>query len=178
MTNYRRFYSKGGTYFFTVVTQERRPIFSTEENIQKLRDAFKAVMKKRPFRIEAIVILPDHIHCIWALPRDDSDFSNRWKEIKYCFSMSYISSFLNAYSKRKKNEKGLWQRRFWEHLIRDQEDYNRHFDYIHYNPVKHKLTERAVDWPYSTFRRFVDKGIYEEDWGSTTPASIKAMELE
>lgn len=178
MANYRRVYDKGGTYFFTVVTQKRRPIFSNEENIQKLRDVFKRVMKKRPFTIEAIVILPDHIHCIWKLPQSDSDFSNRWKEIKYRFSIEYNGTFPKSDSLTKKKEKGLWQRRFWEHLIRDQEDFNRHFDYIHYNPVKHKLTERVIDWPYSSFKRFVDKGIYEENWGTILPENIEDMELE
>ena len=178
MANYRRLYRKGGTYFFTVVTQERRPVFSNAKNVQKLRDSFRTVMKKSPFTIEAIVILPDHIHCIWTLPNDDKDFSNRWKEIKYRFSMDYNRFFAKSGSKVKKKEKGLWQRRFWEHLIRDQQDYNRHFDYIHYNPVKHKFTERAIDWPYSSFKRFVDKGVYEENWGSIPPKGIMDMELE
>lgn len=178
MTNYRRLYEKGGTYFFTVVTQKRRPIFAKKENVQNLRDVFKKVMKNRPFKIEAIVILPDHIHCIWTLPKHDSDFSSRWKEIKYRFSMNYSGSFPASDSMKKKKEKGLWQRRFWEHFIRDQEDFNHHVDYIHYNPVKHKLTMKAIDWPHSSFKRFMNKGIYQEDWGSIPPVSIKDMELE
>ena len=178
MANYQRLYDKSGTYFFTVVTQERRPIFFNEENIQKLRNVFKEVMEKRPFNIEAIVILPDHIHCIWKLPHNDCDFSNRWKEIKYRFSIDYNGPFPKSDSMNKKKEKGLWQRRFWEHLIRDQEDFNRHFDYIHYNPVKHKLTERVIDWPYSSFKRFVDKGIYKQNWGAILPENIEDMELE
>ena len=178
MANYRRLYLKGGTYFFTVVTQERRPVFAGDENISNLRDVFKTVMQKWPFGIEAVVILPDHMHCIWTLPKDDSDFSSRWREIKYRFSMNYSGSFPISDSMRKKKEKGIWQRRFWEHLIRDQEDLNCHLDYIHYNPVKHGLTARAIDWPHSSFKRFVDKGIYPEDWGSIAPTSIKDMELE
>lgn len=177
MANYRRLYVKGGTYFFTVVTQERRPIFGKIETIDLLKDVFGTVMKKSPFRIEAIVVLPDHIHCLWALPIGDNDFSSRWKAIKYRFSLKYRGSLPKSDSMRKKKEKGLWQRRFWEHLIRDQRDFNCHCDYIHYNPVKHKLAMRPIDWPHSSFRRFVDSGIYREDWGSNLPENINGMEL-
>ena len=177
MANYRRLYVKGGTYFFTVVTQDRRHIFTEEKSTQMLRSAFKVVMDKNPFQVESIVVLPDHIHCIWTLPRDDHDFSKRWKGIKYRFSSNYKSSFATSDSMKKKKEKGLWQRRFWEHLIRDQDDFNRHIDYIHYNPVKHKLARSAVDWPYSSFKQFMMQGIYEKNWGSTLPSNIKGMEL-
>lgn len=127
--------------------------------------------------MEALVILPDHLHCIWTLPKGDDDFSDKWKEIKYRFSLSFSGSFRKSESMKKK-EKGLWQRRFWEHLIRDQEDYNRHVDYIHYNAVKHGLTMRAIDWPYSSLNGFTEKGIYEADWGIIPPVSVKDMELE
>ena len=177
MANYRRLYVKGGTYFFTVVTQKRRPIFAEEKSTQMLRSAFKVVMDKNPFQVESIVVLPDHIHCIWTLPKDDHDFSERWKGIKYRFSLNYKSSFAPSDSMKKKKEKGLWQRRFWEHLIRDQDDFNRHIDYIHYNPVKHKLARKALDWPHSSFKRFMMKGIYEKNWGSAIPSNIEGMEL-
>ena len=177
MTNYRRIYVKGGTYFFTVVTQERRPIFADDKSIEILRDVFKVVMKSSPFHIEGMVVLPDHIHCLWTLPKGDYDFSKRWKGIKYRFSLSYKGSFVKSDSMNKKKEKGLWQRRFWEHLIRDQEDFNRHIDYIHYNPVKHKLARRAFEWPHSSFKQFMMQGIYEKNWGSTIPSSITGMEL-
>jgi len=146
MTDYRRFYVKGGTYFFTVVTQERRPIFSEEENVRVLYKAFEKVKRNRPLFMEAFTVMPDHVHCLWTLPDGDSDFSTRWKEIKYRFSISYRGSFRISESMKKKKEKGLWQRRFWEHWIRDQDDLNRHVDYIHYNPVKHGLAKRAIDW--------------------------------
>ena len=178
MTDYRRLYVKGGTYFFTVVTQERRPIFSKEEIVHLLRKAFEKVMTDRPFVMEAITVLPDHVHCLWTLPDGDSDFSTRWKEIKYRFSISYGGPLTVSESMKKKKEKGLWQRRFWEHSIRDQEDLNRHLDYIHYNPVKHGLAKRAIEWPHSSFKEFVEKGIYEEDWGSMPPVSIKDMDFE
>ena len=178
MTDYRRLYIEGGTYFFTVITNERRPIFRKEENIDNLRAIFRTVMKKRPFKIEAIVILPDHIHCIWTLPKGDNDYSVRWKEIKYRFSLNYKGSFPTSESMKKKREKGLWQRRFWEHLIRNQEDLNRHIDYIHYNPVKHELTQKVIEWPYSSFRQYLEEGIYDRDWGEIPPSSIKTMELE
>ena len=178
MAHYRRLYVKGGTYFFTVVTQERRPIFSKEESVKKLRESFETIMEKRPFRVDAIVVLPDHIHCIWSLPKNESDFSTRWKEIKYRFSIHFRESFRPTNSMQKKKEKGLWQRRFWEHLIRDQDDFNRHVDYIHYNPVKHGLVKKPRDWPHSSFLRFVEKGVYEEHWGSILPKHIKNMDLD
>ena len=178
MTNYRRLYVRGGTYFFTVATHERRPIFAEEKNVRVLYESFEKVKKNRPFVMEAVAVLPDHVHCLWTLPDGDSDFSIRWKGIKYGFSMSYRGSFKVSESMKKKKEKGLWQRRFWEHLIQDQEDLNRHVDYIHYNPVKHGLAERAMDWPYSSFRGFVEKGIYEEDWGNMVPVSIEDMDFE
>ena len=177
MADYRRLYVKGGTYFFTVVTQERRPIFKEEKSIEILRDVFKVVMEASPFHVEGIVVLPDHIHCIWTLPKGDHDFSKRWKGIKYRFSLRYKGSFVKSDSMKKKKEKGLWQRRFWEHLIRDQEDFNRHIDYIHYNPVKHNLARRALEWPHSSFKRFMMHGIYEKNWGSTIPSRITGMEL-
>jgi len=178
MANYRRLYAKGGTYFFTVVTQERRPIFSKEDSVKNLRESFETVMEKRPFTVDAVVVLPDHIHCIWSLPNNESDFSTRWKEIKYRFSINSRESFPPTDSMRKKKEKGLWQRRFWEHLIRDQDDFNRHVDYIHYNPVKHGLVKRPMDWPHGSFHRFVERGVYEEDWGSIPPEHIKNMDLD
>jgi putative transposase len=178
MTNYRRLYVKGGTYFFTVVTQKRRPIFSEGKNIQILGDVLRSVKEIRPFQVVSIVILPDHIHCIWTLPRDDHDYSERWKGIKYRFSLSFKKSFPTTESMNKKKEKGLWQRRFWEHHIRDQDDFNRHVDYIHYNPVKHNLARRALDWPHSSFKRFVMNGRYEKNWGNALPSNIKGMELD
>jgi len=178
MANYRRLYIEGGTYFFTVVMQGRRPVFSDPQAVERLDQVMRTVMAKQSFTIEAMTILPDHLHCMWSLPEGDSDFSGRWKQIKYRFSLDFEKNPERSGSMLKKKEKGLWQRRFWEHLIRDQEDFNRHVDYIHYNPVKHGLVERPVDWEHSSFRSFVEKGTYPEDWGASFPNSIRDLELE
>ena len=178
MADYRRLYIKGGTYFFTVVTQGRRPLFSDPQRVRRLGEIMKAVMDKQPFTTEAFVVLPDHLHCIWSLPEGDSDFSSRWKQIKYRFSIHYEGEFKKSQSMSRKKEKGLWQRRFWEHWIRDQEDFNRHVDYIHYNPVKHGLVRRPADWVHGSFGGFLEKGIYPEDWGASFPTSIKGLDLE
>ena len=137
---YRRWHVNGGIYFFTVVTENRRPILI--ENINILRESFKQVKSKSPFSIEAIVILPDHLHTIWKLPENDMDYSKRWMLIKKGFS-SQMPGFSVGSSKAKKREKGIWQRRYWEHVIRDEKDLKNHFDYIHYNPVKHGLVNKC-----------------------------------
>jgi putative transposase len=124
-----------------------------------------------PFTIEAYCILPDHIHFIWRLPEDDSDYGMRIGLIKNRFSKVYFfdesRKFQRDSSRQKRRETTVWQRRFWEHLIRDEDDLNRHIEYIHYNPVKHGLVERVCDWPDSSFIDFVKKGILEEDWGGS-----------
>jgi len=131
-------------------------------------------MRKRPFKIDAIAVLPDHLHCIWTLPSDDEDYSIRWKEVKsgftkQCIHSSKINTLTPTASMVKKGEKGIWQRRFWEHTIRDERDYSMHCDYLHYNPVKHGLAAKPYEWPYSSFQRFVDKGIYQRNWGEVEP---------
>ena len=161
MSNYRRVRLKRGCYFFTVVTAARRPILT--DNISILRNAFAHVRSRHKFTIDAVVVLPDHIHCIWTLPDGDDDFSTRWRLIKSTFSR-YMTVIPDEGKRR--GERDIWQRRFWEHLIRDDEDFQRHVDYIHYNPVKHGYVECVADWPYSSFRRFVRQGVYGEDWGS------------
>jgi putative transposase len=175
---YRRANVKGGTYFFTVVTFNRIKIFSSADNVALLRATIKQVMQKHPFQIDAFVLLPDHLHCIWTLPRQDADFSMRWRLIKSYFSRNFGQKVVGwveernptkrAYiaSRQKKNEKQIWQRRFWEHLIRNQKDFNQHIEYIHYNPVKHGLVNAPVDWAYSSFHRYVAKGVYDRKWGS------------
>ena len=175
---YRRANVKGGTYFFTVVTFKRVKIFTEPENVALLRSSIKEVMQKHPFKIDAFVLLPDHLHCIWSLPQQDSDFSTRWRLIKSYFSRNFDQSNVgwvevrnptndaHAASRQKKKEKPVWQRRFWEHLIRDEKDLNQHVEYIHYNPVKHGLTKAPVDWEYTSFHRYVDQGIYDIKWGA------------
>ncbi|MGO8754265.1 MAG: REP-associated tyrosine transposase [Gallionellaceae bacterium] len=172
MSEYRRAFLAGGCYFFTVVTHERRPWLTGESAIERLRQAFRRVMEDRPFAIEAIVILPDHLHCIWQLPKGDNDFPERWRQIKRFVSVG-MKSPLNA-----RREKTLWQRRYWEHLLRNEEDWRHHMDYIHYNPVKHGYSKRPVDWPYSSFRQAVARGWYEASWGEQEPAAIAGMGFE
>ena len=168
MIQYRRAQIPGGTFFFTVVTYNRERFLCLPENIDLLRQAFRYVLTNHPFKIDAMVILPDHMHCIWTLPDDEADFSNRWRLIKSYFShhcMMPNQENVSA-SRKQKQEKAVWQRRYWEHLIRDELDYQRHVEYIHYNPVKHGLVERPMDWEYSSFRQYVKAGMYSPDWGS------------
>ena len=167
MPNYRRSHAKGGTYFFTVVTYHRSPVFNRPEYINYLRGSIIEVRRKLPFNIDAWVLLPDHMHCIWTLPDQDRDYSRRWGLLKSGFSKrvkDLVSLEKISASRIKHHEASVWQRRFWEHQIRNEEDFNNHIDYIHYNPVKHGLVKRVQDWPYSTFHRYVKAGIYPADW--------------
>ncbi|OQK17959.1 transposase [Methyloprofundus sedimenti] len=157
---YRRFYQSGARYFFTVVTAKREPLLI--ENIDRLRSAFRLCLLRYPFEIEAIVVLPDHLHTIWRLPEGDADFSKRWMVIKRKFSSGLPSTAVSQ-SKVKKREKGIWQRRFWEHCIRNEDDWRRHVDYIHFNPVKHGYVDKPGDWLYSSFQKAVDQGWYDPD---------------
>ena len=172
MSNYHRAYLPGGAYFFTVVTLNRAQIFTNEERVEVLRQAICKVMAARPFEIDAMVILPEHLHCIWRMPEGDADYSSRWREIKKAASRQ-ISTATNA-----RNERNVWQRRFWEHTIRDEEDWRNHMDYIHYNPVKHGLVSSPGDWPWSSFSRAVAKGWYEPSWGASEPKNLSGMDCE
>ena len=169
MSNYRRANFKGGTYFFTVVTY-RRQNFLCNENVRKaLRDGIRNVQTTHPFIIDAWVLLHDHLHCNWTLPPNDANFGIRWAMIKrfvtkQCGPLLYRDEWMTE-SKWRRKESTIWQRRFWEHQIRDNRDYEIHMDYIHYNPVKHNLAARVTDWPYSTFHRYVRKGVYSGNWG-------------
>jgi putative transposase len=157
--NYRRSRLAGGTYFFTVVTANRSPIFNNPAAVQCLRTTFRQVMHRHPFTIDALVVMPDHIHCIWTLPDGDANYPTRWRLIKTGLTKNFSSAQTGQ------NPKSLWQKRYWEHTVRDQKDFNRHVDYIHFNPVKHGYVARAADWPYSSFHRFVRNGILPVDWG-------------
>jgi putative transposase len=172
MSNYRRVKIPGGTYFFTVVTRERRPVFTSDRHIEALRRAFRTARERWPFTVEAVVVLPDHLHCIWRLPENDADYSGRWREIKK------LTSRAIAPHSDERRERGLWQRRFWEHAIRDDRDWRAHMDYVHYNPVKHGLVARPRDWPWSSFARWVERGWYEPDWGESEPRNIVGVEWE
>jgi len=165
---YRRAKTKGGTFFFTVVTYEREVLFEDVKNLDLLKEAIKHVKLKHPFRMDAFVFLPDHLHCIWTLPENDNDFSTRWMLIKSYFSrnIELSSHCCISLSRFKKRERCLWQRRFWEHEIKDEGDLTSHIEYIHYNPVKHGHVFNPVDWVNSSFHHYVKKGIYESNWGS------------
>lgn len=175
MSNYRRANTKGGTYFFTVITYRRQKILCNEEMRIALREGIRQVQEAHPFVIDAWVLLPDHLHCIWTLPEGDADFGIRWAMIKRFVTkqcrLLHRDDWMTA-SKRKRKESTLWQRRFWEHQIRDEQDYERHLDYIHFNPVNHGLVESVVDWPYSTFHRFVTNEVYQENWAGDSIVTI------
>jgi putative transposase len=162
MVHYRRYQIPGGTYFFTVVLQNRQSDWLIKY-IAQLKAAFRHVNNLHPFKTQAIVVLPDHLHAIWELPENDSNYSLRWRCIKIAFAKNLKQSGIDI-SKNKFGENVLWQRRFWEHTIRNEKDYERHVDYIHYNPVKHGLVENVNDWPYSTFHRYVREGLLPKNW--------------
>jgi|SRR5690242_10698928 putative transposase len=162
MVHYRRNFLPGGTFFFTVTLSDRHSSVLVN-HVAELRSAFRTVRRERPFTIEAIVILPDHLHAILSLPSGDADFSGRWRRIKGHFS----SALIEAGAKLARAPNGdlmLWQRRFWEHTIRNEHDLERHVDYIHYNPIKHGHVQRVRDWPHSSFHRYVHQGFLAEDW--------------
>jgi putative transposase len=154
MTDYRRDRTPGGTWFFTVNLANRQTDLLVR-HVNLLRASFRRVRVRHPFRIDAIVILPDHLHCIWTLPENDHDFSTRWQLIKSGFSreIPWLDGEAFSRSRARKGERGIWQRRYWEHRIRDEEDLRNHIDYIHRNPVKHGWVAEMADWPYSSFRR-------------------------
>ena len=170
---YRRTWLPGGTYFFTVVAHERRPILTDPAVLDALRTAFRRELMAGSFRLDAIVVLPDHLHCLWTQPQDDPDFAKPWQRIKAAVSRSVADSLegsRNA-SRRSKGERGVWQRRYWEHAIRDEDDLRRHADYIHFNPVRHGMVKSPGAWPHSTFRRFVAHDHYPADW-ATDPGDL------
>lgn len=169
MPEYRRARIRGGTVFFTVVTYHRIPFLTDDKARPILKDAWMDVKNRFPFTQDAVCLLPDHIHCVWTLPEGDSDYSIRWREIKRHFTRVYQRIYggfnIPNGSRMRRKEGTVWQRRFWEHTIRDQEDLNRHLDYIHFNPVKHGLVRRVSEWPWSSFHRYVKDGYYHESWG-------------
>ncbi|WP_265089765.1 REP-associated tyrosine transposase [Psychrobacter sp. H7-1] len=161
---YRRYYKEGASYFFTINLADRSSDLLIKE-VAILREAFRTVKKKHPFHIDAIVILPDHLHLLCTLPNNDSDFSKRIRLIKYYFSYHIAKTEPISISRQRKSERGIWQRRFWEHCIRDEADYIAHINYIHMNPVKHGHVEHVKDWKYSSFHKFVAQNLLPIDWG-------------
>ena len=168
MVMYRRNRVAGGTYFFTVALADRRSDLLTA-HVDLLRQAFREARRRRPFTVEAIVVLPEHLHTIWTLPAGDGDFAVRWSHLKSHFSRAVAKRVELEPSVR--GEFSAWQRRYWEHTIRNEEDFASHCDYIHYNPVKHGYVASPGDWTWSSFGRFVERGAYGIDWGTSEPGT-------
>ena len=177
MSDYRRWFVAGGTYFFTLVTQDRRPILTTDDGRRFLRSAIRKVQESFPFELIATCLLPDHWHLVMQLPKGDSNYSIRIKRIKTEFSRSWTTAGHGESSvseaRTRKGERGIWQPRFWEQTIQDETDLERCCDYIHWNPVKHGFVTRVQDWPWSSFHRFVKEGQYEINWGGTDPDACR-----
>ena len=165
VTAYRRNFVPGGSFFFTVNLADRNSCLLTEKT-NLLREAFRYVRARRPFTLDAIVVLPDHLHAILTLPPGDADYSTRWRLIKTVFSRGIELGEQRSRSREVKHERGIWQRRYWEHTLRDESDFERHCDYIHFNPVKHGHVSAVRQWPHSSFQRFVRLGVYPVEWAS------------
>ena len=168
MTSYRRNFVPGGCQFFTVNLADRKS-WLLIDHVDCLRAAFRYAGGRHPFTIDAIVVLPDHLHAIWSLPEGDADFATRWRLIKSAFSRALPTGERTSASRLSKGERGIWQRRYWEHTPRDEHDYSRDADYIHFNPAKHGLVTRVRDWPHSSFHRMVRRGFYPIDWAAISP---------
>ena len=169
MPQYIRSYTEGAAYFFTLVSYNRRQILCNEDFLQALRNSIKLIQQQYPFEIIAWVQLPDHLHCIWQMPENDAGYSMRWSQIKRLTTQAcpqyHLPTHELSHSKVSRNERGIWQRRFFEHQIKNEADFLKYMDYIHYNPLKHGLVKRAIDWPYSSFHRYLKVGNYSADWG-------------
>ena len=172
MPDYRRAWHPGGTYFFTVNLLQRRGNDLLTRHIDKLRTVVQSVRTRHPFIIHGWVVLPEHLHCVIELPENDTDFSTRWRLIKSDFSKALPMEERRSKVRVKRGERGIWQRRFWEHLIRDEADFRAYMDYVHFNPVKHGLVEYVSDWPHSTFHHLVELGVYPFDWADGVDSSL------
>ena len=177
MANYRRAKIDGATYFFTVNLLERRDNSLLVQEIDTLRKVVRRVKAKYPFHIDGWVVLPDHLHAIWTMPKDDCDYSLRWRLIKTGFSRALPKTERRSSIRQAAGERGIWQRRFWEHCIRDEDDYRRHLDYVHVNPLKHGLVTMVRDWPYSSFHRHVIAGLYPDNWCADVTHRERAITL-
>lgn len=168
MPNYRRIYRPQGAYFFTLVTHKRQNLFDNAVTRQLLRHAILMEKSEHPFDLTAIVLLPNHLHCIWRLPDGDVDYSKRWGRIKSRFTKTWLAhggrNVEVSQTRKNHRERGVWQKRFWEHRIRDEDDFIRHVNYIHFNPVKHGLARCPHEWENSSFPRWVEEGYYRKDW--------------
>jgi putative transposase len=171
MPQYRRYYVPGGTFFCTVNLADRNADLLVR-NIACLRDAVREVRAGAAFALDAWVVLPDHLHCIWTLPEGDTDYSGRWREIKKRFAKRLPASEPRMPVMTRRGERGIWQKRYWEHMIRDARDYRAHIDDVHFNPVKHGLSEHPAAWPHSSFLRAVAAGMYAADWAIPAGGAI------
>ena len=165
---YRRSKVNGACYFFTIVTYRRQPLLAEPITIDMLARAIDRIRERHPFLLEAQVVLPDHIHALWTLPEGDCNYPRRWRLIKEAFTREYVRAFgptATDERRRARGERAVWQRRYWEHLIRSDRDFTAHVEYIHMNPVRHGLATAAKDWPHSTFMSWVERGLYEVTWG-------------
>ncbi|WP_035061835.1 REP-associated tyrosine transposase [Andreprevotia chitinilytica] len=170
--DYRRAWHPGGTYFFTVNLLHRQGNDLLIHYVNHLRTAVARVRQLYPFIIHGWVVLPDHLHCVIELPTGDADFAVRWHLIKMIFSKSLPVAEHRSVVRLRRGERGIWQRRYWEHLIRDEADFRAHMDYIHINPLKHGLVRRVADWPSSTFHRLVAQGVYPVEWAGGNEAGL------
>jgi len=168
MPKYIRAYVPGGTYFFTVVTHRRLALFKSKSARSLWGNCLRECVHRWPFVIDAIVLLPDHLHAMWSLPSGDAEYSMRWAWLKKEFTKRWLANRATesviAQPVRVERQRRVWQPRFWEHVIQDQHDYERHFDYIHYNPVKHGHVRCPRDWPHSSFHRWAKHGVYSANW--------------
>ena len=172
MPNYRRMRTPGATWFFTVNLLDRRGNDLLVRHIDVLRECVAAERKRRPLQINAWVVLPEHSHWLWTLPEGDADYSTRWRRIKTDFSRALPRVEHRSAIREGRNERAIWQRRFWEHQIRDDDDYARHVDYIHINPVKHGHVSRSADWRHSSFMSYVERGVYAVDWAADVDVAV------
>ena len=172
MSNYRRAYVPGGSFFFTVVVHRRKPLFNDTAAVSLLGSVLRRCLLRWPFVVNAVVLLPDHLHTIWSLPPGDSDYSKRLGWTKKEFTQQWLKiggpDYVVSKGRKQQRRRGIWQPRFWEHTLEDEEDFKRHFDYIHWNPVKHKHVRCPREWPHSSFHRYVDSGVYDRHWGCFT----------
>lgn len=180
MPEYRRTTIEGGSYFFTLVTYQRRKFFDQSFACSLLHDSISHIQKYHPFNMIAFCLLPDHVHFIWQLPENDNNYSVRISQIKRRFSKHLMAkneiALPQAKSRESRRELPIWQRRFWEHYLRDVDDLNQHIDYVHYNPVKHGLVNRVRDWENSSFFDYVQIGVYDLDWGENCPVANKSLQ--